>query len=57
MTGYRVNFVKVQQQIGSVDCGVYACAFAVQSSQRKESELCNLDQLELRKKFNYFLVL
>jgi hypothetical protein len=55
MFGYRVNMVKVQQQQGVNDCGLFACAYITLLSNGLDPSQYTFDQVTLRCSFRKFL--
>jgi Ulp1 family protease len=55
MSGYRVNMVKVQQQEGINDCGLFACAYISLLSNGLDPSQHTFDQRLLRLTFRRFL--
>jgi hypothetical protein len=55
MSGYRVNMIKVQQQEGVNDCGLFACAYISLLSNGQDPSQHTFDQRLLRLSFRRFL--
>jgi hypothetical protein len=55
MLGYRVKMVKVQQQQGVNDCGLFACAYIDLLSNGLDPSQYTFDQISLRSSFRKFL--
>ena len=56
MSGYRIHMVKVQQQEGVNDCGLFACAYITLLASGLDPSQYTFDQGSLRFAFRDFLL-
>jgi hypothetical protein len=56
MSGYRIHMVKVQQQEGVNDCGLFACAYITLLASGLDPSQYNFDQGSLRFAFRNLLL-